>query len=317
MSLDVLVAKMDPSRARTRLGTVVTVDGIRKVNVDGSVLACTWADPMVVYDGDPVNVEFYTAGVGQSRAHVSGRVTAQPRPGQGRVIQVPAGSPTIRVEADGITHAAEPVNGPFALDDIVHLEWGGGRVRAIGIVALTAAPPPPAVLAPPPAPPAAPLSGYQTGAAIGSRTYWAPGGWGSYAGDGNKVHQGTYGAATVTGAWFYGDQFRNLIGRRITKVQFRTGGRLAVGNHGQPATFEFYAHTHTTQPGGDTNRVAGPFLWTASPGNGPTWLELPPDFGQHIANGGGIAIAGGPYAAMEGATSRSPESGALILDWSH
>ena len=317
MSLDVLIAKMDPARSRTRLGTVVTVDGVRKVNVDGNVLTCTWADPMVVDDGDPVNVEFYTAGIGQSKAHVSSRSTAQPRPRTGRVTQVPAGSPTIKVEAVGVAYDAEPVGGPYVLNDVVHLDWGAGRVRAIGKVTLTSTPPPPAVIAPPQPPPKPRQSGYQTGAAIGSRTYWAPGGWGSYAGDGNKVHQGTYAGATVTGAWFYGNQFKNLVGRQITKVQFRTGQRLAIGSHGAPVTFRFYAHTNPGQPGGDTNRVVGPFNWTAAPGQGPAWVQLPAEFGAVIANGGGIAISGEPYAAMQGTTARSPESGALILDWSY
>lgn len=318
MSLDVLIGKIDPGRSRSRLGTVVTVNGIRKVNVDGSILSCTWADPMVVDDGDPVNVEFYTAGIGQSRAHVASRSTAQPRPRTGRVTQVPAGSPTIKVEALGVTYDAEQVNGPYVLDDIVHLDWGAGRVRAMGKSTQTATPPPPAVIAPPPPPPTRPRTGYQSGAAIGSRTFWIQGNtWGNYAGDGNKVHQGSYGNASVSGAWFYGAQFRNLRGRRITKVQFRTGQRLAVGNHGQPATFHFYAHTNTNQPGGDTNRVAGPFHWTAAPGQGPAWIELPPEFGDIVAAGGGIAIFGEPYAAMQGTTARSPESGALILDWSY
>ncbi|WP_394253628.1 hypothetical protein [Arthrobacter pityocampae] len=273
---------------------------------------------MVVDDGDPVTVEFTTAGIGQSKAHVSSRSTAQPRPRTGRVTQVPAGSPTIKVEAAGVTYDAEQVEGPYVLDDVVHLDWGAGRPRVIGKSTISTSSQPPAVIAPPkPPPPARRTTGYQSGAATRSRTYWAPGGWGSYAGDGNKVHQGTYGGATVTGAWFYGTQFRNLVGRRITKVQFRTGDRLAIGNHGLPATFRFYAHTNPTQPGGDTNRTAGPFTWTAAPGQGPTWIELPEEFGDIIAAGGGIAIAGEPYAGMQGATSRSPESGALILDWSY
>ena len=314
--MDVLIAKIPAGGTRVRLGTVVTVDGVRKVNVDGNILSCTWADPMVVDDGDPVNVTFTGSGI-LSKSHVTSRTAQQPRPRTGTVTQVPAGSPTIKVSAAGATYDAEPVGGPYSTNQMVHLDWGAGRPRVIGAVAQAAIPPPPAVLAPPPPPPAPPVKGYQTGAAIGSRTYSATLGWGGWSGDGNKVHQGDYGSGPLSGAWFYGDRFKNLVGRPCTKFQFRTGQRLGVGASGAPVTFHFYAHTNPTQPAGDTNRVLGPFEWTAQPGQGPTWIILPNDFGDTVINGGGIAIFGDPYAAMQGVTASSPESGAAILDWTY
>jgi hypothetical protein len=313
--LNLLVGKIPTGGTRLKLGVVTTVNGQRMVNVDGNLLAPhSWSDPMVVDDGDPVDVEFFSAGVGGSRIRVAGRSTAQPRHRTATVTSVPASSPTISVRAGGITYPAEPVGGPYAVGDLVHLDWGAGNPRAIGKVTLTAAPPVPVVSAPPAPPPPQPVKGKLSAAARSSRTYWPGGGWGSYAGDGAKVHQGTWGQATVTGAWFYGTPFKVLAGRRITRIQFRTGHHLGVGASG-PKTFHFYVHTHPTQPGGDTNRVVGPFSITIPQGAAPRWIDLPTSFAAALIAGGGIAMAGEPYAAMQGRTSSSPDSGSLIFHW--
>lgn len=312
--MDLLMEAMPAATTTPLLGTVVTEGGVRKVNVNGNNLLATWADPVVVDDGDSVDVLIYSAGVGQGRVKVTGRSTSQPRPRTATVTQVPAGSPTITVTANSVAYTAEPVGGPYTVGNLVHLDWGAGRPRVIGKVALTAAPEiPGAGGVAPPAP--SPSVGSTSAAAVASRTYWAGGGWGSYAGDGNKVHQGTWGSATVTGAWFYGSAFAGLAGRTITRIRFRTGQRLAVGANNAPAQFHFYAHTHPSQPGGDTNRVAGPHHWTAAPGNGPEWIDLPVSLAPVLIAGGGIAIAGEPYAAMAGVTPQSPDSGSLIFDW--
>ena len=312
MGLGLLVAKIPAGGTRLRLGVVTTVDGARMVNVDGNILKPhSWADPLVVDDGDPVEVQIFAGGVGGGRVHVSGRSTGQPRHRTGTVTQVPAGSPTITVQASGVSYATEPVGGPYAVNDVVHLDWGAGAPRAIGKVTLTAAVKT-AVATAPAAPPPKAIKGKTSAAARSSRTYWAPGGWGSYAGDGGKVYQGTWAGATVTGAWFYGTPFKALAGRRITRVQFRTGHHLAVGNSGSK-TFHFYAHTNPTQPVGDTNRVVGPFDYTLPQGAAPRWIDLPVSFAAILIAGGGIAIAGGPYAAMQGRTAKSPDSGSLII----
>lgn len=316
MGLEQLVAKIPAGGNRLRLGVVITVAGERMVNVDGNVIrAHSWADPLVVDDGDPVEVQIFSGGIGGGRVHVSGRSTAQPRPRTGTVTQVPAGSPTITVSAGGVSYATEPVGGPYAVNDLVHLDWGAGAPRAIGKVTLTTAPP--TTKAPTPSlPPKRRATGKTPAAARSSRTYWAPGGWGSYAGDGNKVHQGTWNGATVTGAWFYGTPFKSLTGRTITRIQFRTGQHLWAGLSG-PKTFHFYAHTNPSQPGGDTNRVVGPFDVTLPQGAAPRWIDLPTSFAATLINGGGIAVVGEPYAAMQGRTASSPDSGALILHWAY
>lgn len=314
MGLEQLVAKIPAGGARLRLGVVTTVAGERMVNVDGNVIrAHSWADPLVVDDGDPVEVQIFSGGIGGGRVHVSGRSTRQPRPRTGTVTQVPAGSPTITVSAGGVSYATEPVGGPYAVNDVVHLDWGAGAPRAIGKVTLTATVKAPAAPAPKPPPPKA-ISGRTSAHARLSRTYWPGGGWGSYAGDGGKVYQGTWFGATVTGAFFYGTPFKALAGRKIKRIRFRTGQHLAVGNSGSK-TFHFYAHTHPTQPGGDTNRVVGPFDYTLPQGAGQRWIDLPLSFADTLIAGGGIAVAGEPYAAMAGRTASSPDSGAIIIDW--
>lgn len=158
-------------------------------------------------------------------------------------------------------------------------------------------------------------TGSKSSAAIESGTIWGPGGWNSWAGGNENVFQGSYGSGPVYGAWFYGGSFGSLNdGRAITRVQFRTGRRRPVGASSSPVTFHFYLHTNPTRPGGDVNRVQGPFDVVLNPGEAPKWIDLPAGWGAGLVAGGGIGIAGEPYAAMDGRLVQA-DSGALILDW--
>ena len=291
-------------------GRVVTVDGIRKVNVGGNVLEARWADPLIVADGDSVTVDVTAGATGQASVFVLGRTTTQPRPKTGKVTAIPAGSPTITIQADdGKTYNAEFI-GTYQVGDNVHLDWGAGLPRVMGKVTTTPAAPPPD---PTPPPPPAPTSGSTSGTATDSGTYWGPGGWRSWAGGGYRVMQGSYGAGPVFGAWFYGTKFKALTGRTIKRVRLRTGARQAVGGYNAPAVFHFYAHTSPAMPGGDVNRVSGPHNVTIQPGQGPADITLPLSFAATVIAGGGISIAGEPYAAMNGIDQ--PDSGRLIFDW--
>lgn len=292
-------------------GSVVTVSGERRVNVDGQNLRATWADPLVVDDGDVVDVELSGGAQGLKGVHVPSRTTLQPRPKTGTVTAVPASSVTIDVLAGGVTYSAEFI-GTYAVNDKVHLDWGAGRPRVIGKVATTAAPPAPPV----PLDPVAPVTtGYTWSAASGSGSFWGPGGWDSWAGGNENVFQGNYGSGPVYGAWFYGGAFGALNdGREIVRIQFRTGRRRPVGASSSPATFHFYAHTSSSRPGGDVSRVAGPFDVVIQPGEAPKSIDLPVAWGSIIAAGGGIAVAGDPYAGMDGRLVQA-DSGALGLDW--
>lgn len=292
-------------------GRVVTDGGVRKVEVGGSLLLATWADPLVVDDGDVVDVEVTGSGQGGAGVHVPSRTTLQPRPKTGTVTEVPSSSPTIVVSAGGVSYDAEFI-GTYAVNDKVHLDWGAGRPRVIGKVTTTA--PPVTAVAPEPVAPPPVQSGEASAAANHSNTLWGPGGWGSWAGGGENVYQGDYGSGPLSGAWFYGTPFSNLAGKTITRVRFRTGQRRAVGSNNAAATFHFYAHNSPSLPGGDVARVAGPFDVVIAPGQGPTWIDLPAEFGAHIVGGGGVAIYGDPYAGMTGRLQQV-DSGALILNW--
>lgn len=310
--LSKLTAAIPGGGVKRYQGTVVTVDGERLVNVGGNNLRATWSDPLVVDDGDTVTVDVTSGSVGQGDVFVVGRSTLQPRPKTGSVTAVPASSQTITVlGSDGVTYDAE-FGGTYLAGDNVHLDWGAGRPRVIMKVSTTAAPPPP----PPPTPPPAPVqsTGSQSAPAIASGSFWGPGGWGSWAGGGTTVFQGSYGSSPVYGSWFYGSPFTNLSGRHITRIRFRTGQRKPVGSHNTPVVFHFYAHDSPSAPGGDVNRIVGPYDVTIQPGQPATTIDLPVSFGPALVSGGGISIAGEPYAAMDGITQ--PDSGALILDWS-
>ncbi|UVK62558.1 minor tail protein [Arthrobacter phage TaylorSipht] len=290
-------------------GIVVTVDGLRLVNVDGQNLRATWADPIVVDDGDVVDVEIINQGQGQSSAHVPSRRTTQPRPATGTVSAVPSSSPVISITAGGLTYDAEFV-GSYVVGDKVHLDWGAGRPRVIGKVTTTAAPEPVAV----PTPVQTVQTGKTSGSAIESGTFWGPGGWGSWAGGGETVYQGDYGSGPLTGAWFYGKAFGGVKGKTITKVLFRTGRRRPVGASSSPAVFHFRTHSSSYRPGGNVALGAASHDVTIPAGAAPETIELPVSFGAALVNGGGIAIYGSPYAGMVGRLLQS-DSGAVSLYW--
>ena len=289
-------------------GTVVTDGGVRKVSLGGQLLLATWADPIVVDDGDVVDVEVAGSGQDGAAVHVPSRTTLQPRPKTATVTAVPSSSPTIVVEAGGVSYDAEFI-GTYAVNDKVHLDWGAGRPRVIGRVTTTAAPAYEA-----PAAPVLSESGEASASANHSDTFWGPGGWGSWAGGGENVYQGDYGSGPLSGAWFYGWAFSHLAGKTITRVRFRTGQRRAVGSNNSPATFHFYAHNSPGVPGGDVSRVSGPHDVVIAPGQAPTWIDLPVAFGSALVSGGGIAVYGSPYAGMNGRLLQV-DSGALILNW--
>ena len=312
----------DPTRKRsvtTYQGVMVLVNKVLAVNVDGNVLPARWSDPLVVATGDPVLVEISSSRAGQGTAVVRSRLTDKPRPGQGTVATVPASSPTITVTgSDGVVYTATFVASytPVVGDPVI-LSWNAAVPSVVGKITTTAAPPPP----PPPvaAPPSASQMGSTPYPAADSGAYWPAGGWGSWAGGGSSVYQGNYGSGQVYGAWFYAGSTAQLSGKNITRVRFKLGARLPVGSNNAPVTVHVYAHSSPNRPGGDVARVAGPFDITVQPGQGLTEYDLPPAvFGAAIKAGGGIAIAGDPYAGFAGVTGRNaqPESGLLILDWS-
>jgi hypothetical protein len=301
----------------TYQGVIVASGAGVAVNVNGNILPCRWADPVVVAVGDPVLVEINSSRSGQGAAFVRSRLTSTARPGKGTVATVPASSPTIGVTgSDGVAYTATFVSSYTpVVGDTVLLSWNAAVPSVQGKVTTTA---PPAVPVSPTAPVGG-VGGVNTGTtpfpASASDTLWPQGGWGTWAGGGGRVYQGSYGSGPVYGAWFYGGSTAQLAGKTIRAIRFRLGGRLPVGGSSSPVTLHLYAHTSANKPGGDVNRVAGPWEVTVQPGQGLTDYTLPLDFAAALQGGGGIAIAGDPYCGFYGCNTQ-PESGLITMDWS-
>lgn len=307
---------LNPDRTTTTYqATAVMVNGALAVNINGSIVQAKWSDPVVVTAGDPVLVEVSSSRSGQGTAFVRGRLTDKPRPGKGTVATVPASSPTITVTGeDGIVYTATFVSSynPVVGDNVL-LSWNAAIPTVSGKVTTTAAAP--ARQAPVAAAPAPASTGSNPYPATGgSDTYWPAGGWGSWAGGNTNVYQGNYGSGPVYGAWFYSGSPGQLSDKDITRIRFVLGGRRAVGNNNQSVTVHVYAHNSAHKPGGDVSRIVGPFDITVDPGQGLKEYDLPLSFASVLQNGGGIAIAGDPYAGFFGVSSQ-PESGLLTLDW--
>lgn len=305
---------------RSLIGTVVTVNGELKVNVQGNVIAARWADPVVVSHGDTVLVQLVIGRTG-TEAFVKARITSSPRPSRATVTGVPPSSATVSVQgvSDGKTYSAFFVTSytPVVGDEVM-LSWFGSKATIVGKVAATPAPPavpvsPPAPPIPPPPPP--PQTGYSVFAPGQSGTIWPPGGWGSWAGGRGRVYQGNYGSGDVYGAWFYMGSPGQLKGRAITKLQFALGARINAGSYNSPVTVHFYLHNSPTMPGGMLSYVDGPYDVTAWPGQGLAYYDLPAAWGQAMADSGcGIGIKNNPYAGFVG-VNEQPDSGKVILDW--
>jgi hypothetical protein len=192
--------------------------------------------------------------------------------------------------------------------------WAAGKPTITGAIQSTTPPEAPPAPEPPPANP----PGSETLIATASDTYWGPGGWGSYAtsrGGGEDVYTGTWSGATVTGAWFYGAPRPALQGKTISRLRLRLPARIRAGNYNDPATIHVYAHTSGARPGGDVNRVTGPHDITVPPGFAGGDFDLPLSFAPALVGGGGISIAGNPYAAFNSRLDEAT-SGRLIIDWS-
>lgn len=302
----------NPGTGTTYTGTVVKDgNGLLAVNVQGNVLYPRYADPVVVAVGDPVSVVV----TGTGNAVVTGRVTLQPRPAEGVVKTVPPSSPTITVTGtDGIDYVAKfAASYTPTVNDNVLLAWNASLPYVTGAVGVVAAPPSttPTVAAPP----SAPVSGSTPYTAQDSAT-WVPGlgVWDAWAGGGGNVFQGSSSGYTTYGAWFYAGSTAQLAGRTVTRIQFTLGSRRAAGSYNSPVTVHFYTHTSANRPGGDVTRSTGPFDVVIQPGAGQTTFDLPTSFAADLLNGGGISIAGEPYAGFNG-RNIEPASGLLTFDW--
>jgi len=319
MGLDHTLAAM-PSGGITRKYGKAYWDGSRWwADVGGNLLDARWADPIQPLQGGNIVVDITTEGRGLSSAFVVAGFTDQPRPSTGTASAViPAGLATliVFVGEDGVTYETDRFIGSYSPGDPIYLTWDAGKPTVIGKIQALAPPPP----APPPPPPPVVSTGTEVLTATASDTFGV-GGWGRWAGGGEKVYSGSYGGYTLTGSFFYGAPRPALQGKTITAIRFRIPQRLTVGSYNSAAMVHLYAHPSQARPGGDVARVAGPFDISVTAGQGPSWVNVSsahPAFAgiaSTLANGGGISFAGDPYT---GWTSRltDPLAGQIELDWS-
>ena len=287
-------------------------------NVRGELLMARWMDPIQPRQGGNIVVAIMTDGRGLGSALVLGAYTDQPRPSTGSVLSVGVDE-IVFTGDDGGTYSTKWFIGPiagYAPGDPVMLSWDATRATIIGEIPVIA---PPEESEPDraPVPERTNQAGQETLIATATDTYGV-GGWGRWAGSqngGEQVYSGTYGGYTMTGSWFYGAPRPALAGKSIDRVQFRVPARLGVGSYNSAATMHVYAHTSQYRPGGDVGRSVGPFDVVLAANQTPAWVDLPPEFGDVIAAGGGISIAGDPYIGLNG-RRKDPESGKLLIDWS-
>lgn len=286
-------------------------------NMGGNLIDARWLDPIQPLQGGKIVVDITKDDRGAATALVIGGYTDQPRPSTGSVVEViPAGVSTqIKITgADGVEYVTDRFIGDLSPGDPVYLTWDAAQPTIIGKVQAIAAPPP-AAAAPPPA---AVPPGEETLIATASDTWWGPGGWGSYATSRNgeeDVYSGTWGANTVTGAWFYGAPRPVLQGKNITRIRVRLPYRRPEAGVSGAITVHLYAHTNGARPGGDVNRVTGPFDIPIPQGFQGGDFDLPLTFAPAIVAGGGISIAGNPYVGFH-SRLKDANSGRLILNWS-
>lgn len=300
-----------PDATSFRLGTIVRDSaGKLQVSVGGVILPARWAD-LVVAPNDAVLVVLVAGPKGQAEAIVMCRTAARPLPGTGVVSAVPAGSPTITV-----TTAEGPVVARFigsytpTLGDNVVLSWEASQATVQGTVGFI---PSGEVVPNAPAPPPGGASaGTQVFPAIDSGTFEVGARWNATFGQ--DVVQGSYGGRTSTGAWFYGTAPSSLAGRSISGARIYLAPRRRMGNYNAAATIHIYAHNSPSRPEGEPSRVTGAHDVPLPPGFSGDWIPIPPAFAALVVAGGGIAIAGNPYAGILG-RGNNPQSGALEITW--
>lgn len=281
-----------------------------------NMLDARWLDPIQPLQGGKIVVDISKDEYGGSSALVVGGYTDQPRPSTGVILAFGVLEIVISGE-DGVTYTTSRYLGPienYDLADTVYITWDAAIPTILGIVnEVTVTPSAPT---PPPTPANPP--GSETLIATASDTWWGPGGWGSYAtsrAGGEDVYTGTWAGSTVTGAWFYGAARPALQGKTVSRIRLRLPTRIRAGNYNDPATIHVYAHTNGSRPGSDVNRVTGPHDITIPAGFQGGEFDLPLAFAPALVAGGGISIAGNPYAAFNSRLDEAT-SGRLIIEWS-
>lgn len=226
----------------------------------------------------------------------------------------------------------DPVTGALAVNSggaLVRPQWTAGWTPAVGdvvrmiadageliVLPALAATPSPGVgaLTPAPrvpvAPPGPATTGTATYPATESGRWSTTEGW-TAAGYGSRLMQGTS-SGTNTGAWFYGLAPAELAGRTIRAARVRVIRSSSWGPDGAAAA-HLRAHSSTTRPAG--NVVPGVAAAEVVLSRGAAaWTPITVAAAAAVIAGGGLAIVGAPFLALEGIRERS-DSGLLQIDW--
>lgn len=311
MTLKHTMAAIPGGNTRRAYGTAYW-DGTKwYANMNGSMLEARWLDPIQPIQNGKIVVDITKDDFGLSTALVIGGYTDQPRPSTGTVLTVGV-SEIVFTGEDGGSYTTDRFIGTYIPGDPVYLTWDAAAPTIIGIIAAIAT----VQTTPAPLPPATAPSGEVKLVATASDTFGV-GGWGRWAtsqGGGEDVYTGSWAGYTLTGSWFYGAAKPELQGKTITRIRFRLPARLNVGASGT-ATIHIYAHNSGARPGGDVTRVTGPYDVGIVQGFAGDYIDLPLTFAPALVAGGGISIAGDPYAGFNSRLD-DPESGKLLINWS-
>lgn len=270
-----------------------------------------WNDHVYAQPGEAITVAREVDPSGVTRNTVIGRI-GRPGADTGTVLTVEANYLLVSVGATEIRARFDTAK-TYTPGDIVALDWKGGTITALFVVS-TYVPPPvtaPSTTAPPPTTNSGELAVYATDSATWNLNFNA---WNVWATKKQDVYTGTNSGHTVTGSWFYNGATKQLEGATITEVRFRVPKRFPAGSHNDPITLHIYLHSSDTRPGADVSRYAGPYDLTIPAQFQGGWFNLPVEVGDALKAGGGISIAGNPYAGFQGKAD-DPASGQLLIKW--
>lgn len=242
------------------------------------------------------------------------------------VITQPGGEFMVNLGGEDVAPRWQVGYMPQLGDAVVALRVGGvwtvlGATTSTPMSALPnpdpAAPPP---RVPPPSPKAPSVeSDVSTFTATDSGTWdYAGTRWSDF--HGKDLTQGSYGGKAYAGAWFYGGQPKlKLAGFTVAKAEVRIGARRRLGSWGQSVALHLKLHTSASRGGSFVTSGTHDVTLGPTP-QGAQWVTLPASWGQTlITDGGGLGIAGDPYAGVVGVGSASkgldPQSGLLRLTW--
>lgn len=138
----------------------------------------------------------------------------------------------------------------------------------------------------------------------------------------DDVYQGAYGGSTQYGYWrgayFYGNAFGSLVGKRCTRLRIYISRKSEGGIAGAENVW-IAPHAHASRPSGSpvwkaSATKVGTLAWGAE-----GYFDLPVSWGQGLINGtikgfGHIKDSTADYAIFDSLASNAL-SGRLIIDW--